>query len=330
MDGRIWLESEPGDGSTFRFTVAFNLQPALVPAVAEDRRMTHLEGVPVLVIDDNASTCRILDATLERWLMHPILAGSGHAGIQALQDHQSAGTAVPLVLLDAQMPGMDGFRVAAAIKDHPRLAGTAIVMLTSGRQGDGARCRALGITTYLMKPVGERDLREAILTVLRPPSADADCQPVVSRHGPPGTRRTLRILLAEDNKVNQLLAARLLGKLGHTVVIVASGREVLAALGEPGSSGFDLVLMDVQMPDMDGFEATAIIRAREQVTGTHLPIIAVTAHAMKGDEERCLAAGMDGYTSKPIEIDRLVATMERITKSTKYKVQSSKQVQSSK
>ena len=121
----------------------------------------------------------------------------------------------------------------------------------------------------------------------------------------------LKILLAEDNKVNQILATRLLGKLGHTVVIVATGREVLGALDEPGSGGFDLVLMDVQMPDMDGFEATAIIRAREKVSGTHLPIIAVTAHAMKGDEERCLAAGMDGYTSKPIEIDQLVATMER-------------------
>jgi CheY-like chemotaxis protein len=232
-----------------------------------------------------------------------------------LQDHQSAGIVIPLVLLDAQMPGMDGFCVARAIKEDCKLAGTAIVMLTSGRQGDGARCRALGVTAYLMKPVGTKELREVILTVLRPPSADAGPQPVVGRHVPRGSLRTLRILLAEDNRVNQVLATRLLGKLGHTVVIVETGREVLAALDQPGSGGFDLVLMDVQMPDMDGFEATAIIRGREKGSGTHLPIIAVTAHAMKGDEDRCLAAGMDGYTSKPIEIDQLVATMERITES---------------
>jgi two-component system, sensor histidine kinase and response regulator len=311
MGGRIWLESEAGKGSTFRFTAAFDRQPA--PAPGPGGWLTHLQGVPVLVIDDNASTGRILDAALERWLMNPILAASGHAGMAALHEQQSAGTVVPIVLLDAVMPGMDGFCVAAAIKDDPTLAGTAIVMLTSGRQGDGARCRALGITTYLMKPVGERELQQAILTVLRPASPAADPQPAAGRPGARGSRRPLRILLAEDNKVNQVLATRLLGKIGHTVVIVATGREALAALDEPGSSGFDLVLMDVQMPDMDGFEATAIIRAREKASGTRLPIIALTAHAMTGDEERCLAAGMDGYTPKPIDVDQLVAAIERIT-----------------
>ena len=175
-----------------------------------------------------------------------------------------------------------------------------------------------------MKPVGQAELLEAILAVLGTPSDDADRQQVVTRHSLRESRRTLRILLAEDNKVNQLLAARLLGKRGHTVVIAANGREALAALDEPGSGGFDLVLMDVQMPDMDGFEATAIIRAREKASGTHLPIIAMTAHAMKGDEERCLAAGMDGYTSKPIEIDQLFATIEQDHVSSQTKLKYSK------
>jgi CheY-like chemotaxis protein len=240
-----------------------------------------------------------------------MLAASGRAGVAALRQHQSTGTVVPLVLVDAQMPGMDGFCVARAIRDDPTLASTAIVMLTSGRLGDGARCQALGNAVHLMKPVGERELREAIVAAMRPASGEADRHPAAGRHGARGSRRSLRILLAEDNRVNQVLATRLLEKLGHTVVIVATGREVLAALDDPGSGAFDLVLMDVQMPDMDGFETTAMIRAREKASGTHLPIIAVTAHAMKGDEERCLAAGIDGYTSKPIEIDQLVATMER-------------------
>ena len=213
------------------------------------------------------------------------------------------------------MPDMDGFSVAEEIKKDPELAGATLLMLTSaGQQGDGARCRALGIAAYLMKPISQAELLEAILAVLGMPSDGPDRRQVVTRHSLRESRRKLRILLAEDNKVNQLVAARLLEKRGHTVVIAGNGREALAALDEPGSGGFDLILMDVQMPDMDGFEATGIIRAREKSSGTHLPIIAMTAHAMKGDEERCLAAGMDGYVSKPIQVEQLFATIDRVLK----------------
>ena len=267
LGGRIWLESETGKGSTFHFTVSFDLQQAPVPETgARDAQMTHLRDMPVLVVDDNAVNRRILEATLRRWLMKPVLAESGRAGVAAMQERKTAGTAFPLVLLDAQMPEMDGFSVAEEIKKDPELAGATIVMLTSaGQQGDGARCRALGIAAYLMKPISQTELLEAILAVLGTPSADADRLQVVTRHSLRESRRKLRILLAEDNKVNQLVAARLLEKRGHTVVIAGNGREALAALDEPGSGGFDLILMDVQMPDMDGFEATAIIRAREKV-----------------------------------------------------------------
>jgi PAS domain S-box-containing protein len=317
LGGRIWLESEAGKGSTFRFTVAFDCQPAPAPDTrASVAKMTHLQDMPVLVVDDNLSTARILEAALRRWSMKPVLAGSGRAGVAAMRARQRAGTAFPLVLLDAQMPETDGCSVAEAIRNEPELAG-AVLMLTSGRRGNGARGPALDFAPSLMKPVSQSDLLDAVLTVLGTPS-DSPVRPhVVSRHAVRESRRTLRILLAEDNKVNQILAARLLGKLGHTVVIVATGREALAAMDEAGPVGFDLILMDVQMPDMDGFEATAIIRAQEKSAGTHVPIVALTAHAMKGDEERCLAAGMDGYTSKPIEIDKLIATIDKAMESTK-------------
>ncbi|MEO8258236.1 MAG: PAS domain S-box protein [Acidobacteriota bacterium] len=310
MGGRIWVESAAGSGSTFRFTAAFGRQPTPEPQPGDQgTRIRPLDGLPVLVIDDNGPAGRIVGSMLTRWQMKPVLAASGRTGLAALRQQRRAGGAMPLVLLDAQMPGMDGFEVAEAINLDPALAATPIVMLTSGRHGDGARCRTLGIAAHLMKPVGERELLEAILGVVQPPPGSPDRPHAVSRRG---GRRPLRILLAEDNAVNQFVTTRLLEKLGHAVVVVASGREVLAALDRPGAAVFDLILMDVQMPDMDGCEATAIIRTREKSSGTHLPIIAVTAHAMKGDEQRCLAAGMDGYTSKPIDIDRLIAAIERV------------------
>jgi PAS domain S-box-containing protein len=314
LGGRIWLESETGNGSTFHFTVSFDLQPAPLPETrARDARWLHLRDMPVLVVDDNAVNRRILEATLRRWLMKPVLAGSGRAGVAALREGKMAGKPFPLVLLDSQMPEMDGFSVAEEMKGDPELAGTTILMMTSaGRRGDGARCRALGIAAYLMKPISQTELLEAILTVLGMVSGGPDRPEVVTRHSLRESRRKLRILLVEDNKINQVIASRVLGKRGHTVVIVGNGREALAALDGPGQGGFDVILMDVQMPDMDGFEATEIIRARDRSSGTHLPIIAMTAHAMKGDEERCLAAGMDGYVSKPIQVEQLVATIDSV------------------
>jgi two-component system, sensor histidine kinase and response regulator len=188
-----------------------------------------------------------------------------------------------------------------------------MLMLTRvGQPGDAARCRALGIAAYLMKPVGETELLDAIVTVVGMQSDSPDRRQVVTRHSLRESRRKLRVLLVEDNAVNQLVAARLLGKRGHTVVIAGNGKEALAALDEPGSAGFDVILMDVQMPEMDGFEASRVIRAREQSSGKHLPIIAMTAHAMKGDRERCLAAGMDRYVSKPVHIEELFAAIDAV------------------
>jgi PAS domain S-box-containing protein len=317
LGGRLWLESETGKGSTFHFTVPFDLQRTPVPATkASDARMMQLREMTVLVVDDNAVNRCILDRTLRRWHMTPVLADSGRAGLAAMRERHQAGLALPLVLLDAQMPDMNGFSVAEAIKKDPALAGAVILMMTSsGQQGDAARCRALGIAAYLMKPISQAELLEAILVVLGTPSDGPDGLPVVTRHSLRENRRKLRILLAEDNKVNQLVASRLLGKRGHTVVIAANGREALAALDEPSSAAFDLILMDVQMPEMDGFEATGIIRAREKSSGAHLPIIAMTAYTMKGDEERCMAAGMDGYVAKPIEIEQLVKTIDSVLSS---------------
>jgi len=314
LGGRIWLESESGRGSTFHFTVSFDLQPAPAAGMrTRDAQMMHLRDMAVLVVDDNAVNRRILEATLRRWLMQPVLAESGRAGVAAMQERKMAGTPFPLVLLDAQMPDRDGFSVAEEIKNDPALAGATVLMLTSASQrGDGARSRALGIAAFLMKPISQAELLESILAVLGRPTDAPDRLQAATGQSLREGRRPLRILLVEDNEVNQLVAARLLGKRGHTVVVARNGRDALAALDGSGTPGFDLILMDVEMPDMDGFEATRVIRAKEKSSGAHLPIIAMTAYAMKGDKERCLAAGMDGYTSKPIDVEQLFATIDGV------------------
>jgi two-component system sensor histidine kinase/response regulator len=209
------------------------------------------------------------------------------------------------------MPDMDGFTLAERIKERPELAGATIMMLTSaGQRGDAARCRKLGIAVYLIKPIRQSELLEAILLALGRPCRRGERPAVVTRHSLREARRKLRVLVAEDNLVNQELAVRLLEKHGHTVAVARNGRETLEALGKATAGGFDVVLMDVQMPEMNGFEATAAIRQKEKATGRHLPIIAMTAHALKGDRERCLAAGMDNYIAKPIEAREFLAAVE--------------------
>jgi len=300
MGGRLWVESEAGRGSAFHFTADFgpatNIQVA-APAVEADA----LENLPALVVDDNATNRRILEDMLGNWRMKPSGAQGGPSALAAMERALKENKPFPLVLLDAQMPDMDGFAVAEQIRSRPDLAGATIMMLTSDRQaGDAARCRELGIAACLTKPITQSDLLDAILRVLCKRILTAPQQLRDNRDTLPPPDRVLRFLLVEDSAVNQALAVRLLRKRGHEVQVANDGRQGLEAWGKAGPGRFDVVLMDVQMPEMDGFEATAAIRAREKTTGRHQPIIAMTAHAMKGDKERCLEAGMDGYVSKPV------------------------------
>jgi signal transduction histidine kinase/CheY-like chemotaxis protein len=311
MGGRLSVESAPGSGSIFQFTVTF--AAANTPSMTAPSDAVDLHDLPVLVVDDNATNRQLLAQMLIGWRMVPTLAVSVLEALAALRVAQEAGRPFTLVLTDIQMPVADGFALAAAIKKDPASAGAAIVMLTSaGQPGDAARCRELGVAAYLTKPIKRSELRGAILQALGfQLSAEQDRPSLVTRHSLRAARQPGRILLVEDNSVNQLVARRLLEKRGHTVVVANNGREALVVLADAAADGFGCVLMDVQMPEMDGFECTAIIRAREVGTRRHVPIIAMTAHAMKGDEARCLAAGMDGYLSKPIQPDELFDLIER-------------------
>jgi CheY-like chemotaxis protein len=246
------------------------------------------------------------------WAMVPTLVPSVSEALAALRGAQRSGKPFPLVLADVHMPEADGFTLAETIKREAALARAAVVMLTSGGQpGDAARCRELGVAAYLTKPIRSKDLRSAMVLALSHHPPECVRPALVTRHSLRETRHTGRILLVEDNLVNRLVASRLLERRGHTVVQATNGHEALAILNDGAIAGFGCVLMDVQMPEMDGFECTAVIREREQSTQVHLPIIAMTAHAMKGDEARCLAAGMDGYLSKPLQPEVFFDLIER-------------------
>jgi two-component system, sensor histidine kinase and response regulator len=305
MEGRISVESEPGRGSRFRFTARFG-RPAL-GAAKTTRLLAKLHNLRVLVVDDNATNRRILEEVLTHWRMRPTAVSGGRAALVELERAARSRQPFPLVLLDANMPEMDGFTLAEEIQKRPRLVGASIMMLTSGaRLGDRSRCAELGISSYLMKPIKQSDLLDTIMGVLvAPRTARAKARAgTVAKGG-----RALRVLVAEDNVVNQEVAVGLLSRAGHSARVANNGREAIALLEK---ERFDLVLMDVQMPELDGLKATAAIREGERSTGRHIPIVAVTAHAMKGDEERCLAAGMDAYVTKPLQAKELLAVMSGV------------------
>jgi CheY-like chemotaxis protein/HPt (histidine-containing phosphotransfer) domain-containing protein len=336
MGGRIWVESPEncglrigdcgigsaihnpqsaihnpqsgGSGSAFHFTVAFRKQQGLVPVVAA--KHGGLQGMRVLVVDDNATNRRILENLLTHWRMEPAMAEGGLVALDMLARASASGRPFALVLLDADMPDMDGFDTAVRIMRNAEFAGTTVMMLSSAdQQRSSARCREIGIATYLVKPIRPSDLLSSIMSALGVRAVEENKMPTITASTETETVNRIRVLIAEDNVVNQRLALRLLEKKGYHAAVADNGIKALALLAE---QEFDLVLMDVQMPEMNGFEATAAIRQHEETTGRHIPIIAMTAHAIKGDEERCLTAGMDGYVSKPIRPDDLFRLIEQL------------------
>ena len=308
MGGKIWVESEIGKGSTFHFTAQFG--SATVASSNESLDVARLAGVPILLVDDNATNRRILEDSVTAWKMIPTIAEGATAAMNALRQAHASGSALPLVLTDARMPEIDGFGLIERIREDPSLCDVKIVLLTSGgRRGDAARCEKLEVAAYLRKPFDRMDLRDVLLQVLAGDPAKPKDRDLLTHRSLQEQRHALSFLVAEDNAVNQLLIARLLEKRGHRVALAQNGRKALEVLEK---QPFDIVLMDAQMPEMDGFEATRRIREKEKQTGIHLPIIALTAHAMRGDKERCLACGMDGYVAKPIKLDELFSVIESV------------------
>ncbi len=314
MGGRIWVESVVGKGSAFHLMV--DLEPGEEVAVSGSPvHAQHgvLKGTNVLVVDDNRTNRRILEGLLTNWGMKSTLASDGESALAALQAAREDGHPFQLILADMHMPKMDGFALIERVERDPSAKTPAIMMLTSGgHRNDAARCEDLGVAAYLLKPVRRAELREAIERVLGAATENRQ-EALITERTLEHRRDTvcaLNILLAEDNDVNQKLATRLLEKRGHQVTVAGNGLQALNALGQ---ARYDLVLMDVQMPEMDGIEATAALRAREEGTGQHLPVIAMTALVMQGDRERCLAAGMDGYLTKPIRPRSLDEVLDQYT-----------------
>jgi two-component system sensor histidine kinase/response regulator len=309
MGGRIWVESESGRGSTFHFTARFVKSAArIAPDISVSPAI--LGNMRVLVVDDNATNRHILRNNLEYWRMRPVLASGGAEALDLLYRANLAGEPFPLMIVDCHMPKLDGFSLVEEIRKAPEFANLVIVMLTSGGQrGDAQRCKELGISAYLIKPSLQTELLEAVLLALGSGAVISEPAQFLAQPTSLKKPKPLRILLAEDNVVNQLLATRTLERQGHTVVVAGDGSKALAALRQ---DRFDVVLMDVQMPVLDGVEVTIAIRKGERLTGEHIPIIAMTAYAMAGDRERFLESGMDSYISKPIHPEELLEIIDTV------------------
>ncbi len=306
MGGRMWIESEIGHGSRFHFIAHFGMVPRAVAAAPHDSSV--LEDLRVLIVDDNKTNRQILEEMLANWRMKPTSVDSAHAALSVLGKAGPAGNPFRLALIDALMPDVDGFMLARNIRTLALVPDVKLIMLTSADLSSGvARAEASGFAAYLSKPVKQSELFDAILTLFG--TASSLPPPVLDRSAQT-TQRSLRILVAEDNATNQKLVTTMLEQLGHSVVVAPNGLE---AVTRTGDERFDIVLMDVQMPEMGGLEATLAIRMREESTGVHVPIVAMTAHAMSGDRERCIEAGMDGYLSKPLRLDELAATVDGIS-----------------
>jgi len=308
MGGKIWVESELSEGSVFHFTARLG---SVSPSDdVEPPGGASLENLDVLVVDDNATNRHVLQKLLGQWGMRPQLVSSGSDALRALESAADAGRPFPLVILDALMPEMDGFGVAARMEAGPASIRSTIMMLSSADGlRDSQRCRELGIGVHLIKPVMREDLLNAIRSIMTGPESTHSGAHTPALALPGSKERELRILVAEDNPVNQRVLVRLLSKRGHATVLAPNGLEAFRMVK---ARAFDLVLMDVQMPVMGGLEATQAIRAEEARTGGHIPIVALTAHAMTGDRERCLAAGTDAYVSKPISAQELFETIDRM------------------
>ncbi|HEU4414954.1 MAG TPA: response regulator [Candidatus Angelobacter sp.] len=309
MYGRIWLESQVGQGSTFHFTVRLQVNE-VPPQHLEAMDPEKLRGLRVLIVDDNFTNREVLKRTLGRWGMQATTVESGVTAVEAVKLANNLGHPFQLILLDRHMPVKDGFKTAEEVNLLPGTSDLTVMMLTSaGYPGDAARCRELGIAAYFIKPIGQPELLQSIWKALQQQQQHDGPPELLTRYSLQESNKRLHVLLAEDNAVNQALARRLLERRGFSVKVVGDGKAALDAIAD---EAFDLVLMDVQMPVMDGLQAVAELRRQEQTTGGHLPVIALTAHAITGYQQRCLEAGMDDYISKPIEKNALFLAIERV------------------
>jgi CheY-like chemotaxis protein/HPt (histidine-containing phosphotransfer) domain-containing protein len=319
MGGRITVESSPGLGSAFHFTVRLH-RPLLQPDRAAAWAPDELHALPVLIVDDNATSGQALLEWLRGWRTEPVAVGDGRAALEALRDAAAAGRPFALVLLDSRLPGTDALAVAADIRQTPELAATGILLLAVEDQASELRRHhELGITACVTKPIQEEELLDAICRARSLPSPVGTAAPVGPRSGGPvptetagvpASGRRLHVLLAEDNPYNQAVMEELLPRRGHTVHLAGDGRAALRALEQ---DHFDVMLLDIHMPELDGFQVVAVQRQREQGTGRRLPIIALTARSAEGERERCLQAGMDDYLAKPVRAAELFAAIDRVT-----------------